>query len=625
MHFFLIFYNIVIALIYAINTYCFGYVAARPLVKHVENALWRFILRIALGYNIIIFCVHLLGLVSFLNDLVYAALSFSGIILVLVLRRKFLRDDLLNARKRSSEIAAKAKMIFTENKLAIFLLFIFIASLVIVSFAPVTKSDELNYFFTFVKRIVTQGALNFDYYQVLSFQPMVQPLWYVPAYGLGAHESPGILNLIYSFLLIFVSYTWARKFVTPAMAVLAVLATYININGLMIYPAPQDVVAVWLWTLIALIVTYEFVYPKEVCTPSHSHFFCIGLIFATACLVKLSALPVVFCCLILVFIKGWQNKYPVSKLLIIFIPFVIFYVPFLIKAYLWTGNPLFPALTWLFGSPNFDINALNVYFSRPATHWQPGFLGVIKTLTENFIHNLKWNLSPIFIFVAPIALFFLLKAKRYLFSAMFVFLFVYFTIATASARLHGGILIFLVLIVFILAKNFINNKYIIFLIKLHATLLTIVVVVYTLQFAVYVFGFQSQPDFMRDKVRVYDEIMWVNKNLPENSRVVMTTNEMYYLDFPAYCLDEYPLLLGKDMRKYSTPEEIYNFLKTKQITHLFLAENYYDFDVEFRKKLRLTGEQYGKLIYEKDNVTVRGYRHPLKKPLKGNLKIYSLN
>ncbi len=624
MHFSLILYNIGIALLYGINTYCLGCVAATPLTRRLNSPLLRFIVRIALGYNIIIFGVHLLGLAGILNLWVYLILSFSGIVLFLILRRDLFVQRGMAIRKACEQQLSAAKRVFSENKLVVLSLCVFVASLFIVSLAPVTKSDELNYFLMFTKRIVTQGVLAFDYYQVLAMQPLIQSLWYVPAYGLGAHIAPSILNLFYSFLILFVSYTWLRKFVAPAIALLAVLATYININAIMIYPAPQDNVAAWFWALATLIVTYEFIYPREMAAPSRSHFFTIGIIFSTACLIKISNLPVVFFCLLLILVRMVQNKHAKTNLLFLFAPFAIFYVPFLIKAYLWTGSPLFPALAGWFGRSVVDLDALKVYFSRPATQWQPGILGIIKTFIGNFVHNLKWNLSPILIFFAPIAFVFLIKAKKYLFSVVFVIWFVYFTIATVSARLHGGILIFLVLLIFILAPHFTGNKYIKWLIKLHAGLLVVVTVVYTMQFAVFVFGFQSLSDFMRDKVRAYEELIWTNENLPPGSRMVMTTNEMYYANSQTYCLDEYPLLLGVDVRQFDTIEKIYNFLKTKKITHLFLADTGVDFDAEFRKNLQQVGEQYGQLIYEKDNVTIRGYRHPLKKPLKGHLKIFSL-
>jgi len=83
MHFLLILYNVVMALLYAVNTYCLGYVVARPLTKRLSNPLLCFIVRIALGYNVIIFFVHLLGLAGVLNLVVYLFLSFFGIILFL--------------------------------------------------------------------------------------------------------------------------------------------------------------------------------------------------------------------------------------------------------------------------------------------------------------------------------------------------------------------------------------------------------------------------------------------------------------------------------------------------------------------------------------------------------------
>ena len=87
---------------------------------------------------------------------------------------------------------------------------------------------------------MSEGGILFDYYQVLSFQPMAQQLWYVPVYGLDAIEAPALLNVFTSFLIIFFSYLWLTKYIDRKLAYIAILATYINLNGISIYTAPQD-------------------------------------------------------------------------------------------------------------------------------------------------------------------------------------------------------------------------------------------------------------------------------------------------------------------------------------------------------------------------------------------------
>jgi len=618
-----IFYNIFLAAIYALNTYCLGYITALPLLKHIKSDLLKFIFRCALGWNILVFLIHVLGLISFLNIFVYIFLSIFGLVLFIIVKRKECYKFIVN---KLPKYWKNFITILRENKFVSCLLIIFVILLFIVALAPVSKTDELNYYYYFVKRIVAVGGLSFDYFQVVSFQPMAQQLWYVPVYGLSAHEAPALLNLFTSFLIIVVSFFWLRKYIASTFALLAVVATYINLNAISIYAAPQDNVSTWLWGLIALIVTYEFLYSKHDKRKLNTTFLILGLIYATACLIKITNLPLIALCILVVLYKTVKNKWGITRTAMMVIPFAIFYLPFLIKAYLWTGSPLFPALINLFGSTTFDVSAMNVYIKRPSPGWPNNLTGIKDVLVAMFKHNIKYNLSPLLIFSAPIAWFYLYKKKIYAIASItLLYILAIIVGILASPRLLGGVLIFLVLTLFIHARKFACNKYIVGLIKLHIVLLLIITILYSFQFGKFVFGFESKSDFMSEKVQAYQEIQWANKNLPANSKILTTIREKYYFDFPVYCLAEYPLLMGEDARKLKTTEEIYTYLKEKNITHLFLADTHLGFDAEFRIKLDQTGESFGELIYEKENVTVRGFRHPLKKPQKGNLKIYLLN
>jgi len=513
----------------------------------------------------------------------------------------------------------------SENKLALSLLIFFIMMMCLIALAPISKTDELHYYYYFLKRIVSEGGILFDYYQVLSFQPMAQQLWYVPVYGLDAIEAPALLNVFTSFLIIFFSYLWLTKYIDRKLAYIAILATYINLNGISIYPAPQDNVACWLWGLLSLIATYEFLYSNLSLEKRKYILLTLGMIYVTACLVKLSNLPLVFLCICIILIKLFIDKIHIKYFLLLLFPFIIFYIPFLVRIYLWTGSPFFPALANLFGSNTFDVDALNIYLQRPAPQWRDSIIDNLYYIIDMFRHNILFNLSPILILFSQIGVFILFYKKKYFIAVIASFYMIFMFFSSASLRLMGGHYIFLTLILFIQDIKFFQKPIILNLIRMHSIFLVILTVIYFKQFGMYIFGIETKEEFLQTKVQTYQEIQWANRNLPSNSKILTTTYDKYYFDFSVYNLAEYPLAFGKDLRTLKSIEEIYLFLINNGITHLFLAETGIGFNRDFRKLLLAVADKYGNILYQDSKAIVHGVRHPLFKHKTGNLKIYSLN
>jgi hypothetical protein len=596
-----------------------------PFTRGITNEFMKLIFRWAVGWNMIIFLVHILGLISCLNIVTYLILCFSGLSLYPLIYRKSLINHLPALKEDYLRCREKIISLVKENKVVAGILLSFVTMMYLISLAPVSATDVLNYYYYFVKRIVDQGALLFDYFQVVSFQPMAQQLWYVPVYGLGATEAPAVLNVFTSLFIIFVSYLWLTKYTERKWALLAIIATYISQNSVSIIPAPQDNVATWLWCLIILIATYEFLYSKQSHEYQRFMFLSLGLIYVTTCVVKLTNLPLVFLCFLVVFYKIYISKVNYKHLVLIFIPFLVIYTPFLIKNYLWTGSPLFPALANLFGSKTFDVEALNIFIQRPAYHYPDSFVGVVKYLIlDVFPHNLQYNQSLLLFMLSPVAIIYLIYNKKYLIGTITFIWFMCFFILTASARLMGGLTIFLLLTLFIHNKDLMKNRFMVTIIKVHAIFIVLITAIYFVQFGKYIFGLETKEEFLDTKVQTYQGINWANHSLPANSKILITSREKYYFNYPVYCLDECPLVMGEDVRKIRDPKDAYLFIRKHGISHLFLTDVKPDYAVDFIELLYQVGRKYGELIYEEEEATIRGVRYPLLKPRFGKLEIYEL-
>ena len=92
------------------------------------------------------------------------------------------------------------------------------------------------------------------------------------------------------------------------------------------------------------------------------------------------------------------------------------------------------------------------------------------------------------------------------------------------------------------------------------------IVLFNMQFAPVVFGFQSRHDFLVSKVSFYDDIQWVNHNLPLDSRLMSYHTRIFYLqrDF-----------MRSDSNLWEnegvvTARDLLDLLSERGITHVFL-------------------------------------------------------
>ena len=92
-------YNIIATVIYLINTYCLGYVLIYLFQIRINDKLLNLILIWALGWNTIVFLVHLLGLISAINKVSCLVLCILGILLAVIMERKAVQYHIVGLPK----------------------------------------------------------------------------------------------------------------------------------------------------------------------------------------------------------------------------------------------------------------------------------------------------------------------------------------------------------------------------------------------------------------------------------------------------------------------------------------------------------------------------------------------
>ena len=174
------------------------------------------------------------------------------------------------------------------------------------------------------------------------------------------------------------------------------------------------------------------------------------MIFVSACLVSAKNIPVIFICIVVVVYKAFAIQKNYKMLAYLVIPFLIFYLPFMIRIYCWTGSPLFPAFAKLFGVTIFDTEAMDAYFQRRGFAKLRSLNQLLYYATLEIKHNFVYNLSPLMYLLIPPALFSLFYRRKHIMSfiiLMAIFGMYYFKF---SHRGLLGAVIFLLLTFFLL-------------------------------------------------------------------------------------------------------------------------------------------------------------------------------
>ena len=93
-------------------------------------------------------------------------------------------------------------------------------------------------------------------------------------------------------------------------------------------------------------------------------------------------------------------------------------------------------------------------------------------------------------------------------------------------------------------------------------------VIFNAQFVRVVFGGESRHDFLANKVSFYDDIRWVNQNLPEDSLLLFYHQKSYYLEQEFLRSDAIIWEVGG----VPTADDLLDLLQERGITHVFVPD-----------------------------------------------------
>ena len=259
--------------------------------------------------------------------------------------------------------------------------------------------------------------------------------------------------------------------------------------------------------------------------------------------------------------------------LYLLVSFLVF-SPWIFKNIYFTGNPIYPLFYPILGGKNFSLPLYQRFLSAhtPQFFSFPNFFHSIYSLLKDSRFGFH------FLFLVP--LLFFPKAKKYIPISIycFYFLITWYLFTHRDTRFAFSLFPFLsVLFGIILFKVKFRNYTFFFLQFVVIFSLTMNWVKDMAYFSYYDFPkvslqLETRDKYLEEKLYFYPALEFINKNLPENSKILfIADNQTYYCNLPYLSfspLDENPF--ADLVRGSSGKEEIMRKLKKWGITHLYL-------------------------------------------------------
>jgi len=331
----------------------------------------------------------------------------------------------------------------------------------------------------------------------------------------------------------------------------------------------------------------------------------------------------------------WRNHRPVTaakKLVLYFSIVFLFALPWLIKNYVFTRNPVQPFFHTIFGGENLKIvgggggniinSPLNVFSFKFAD-----FLASPWTLTMKGGDSLTY-LGPVFLLLLPCLLLFR-KMDRLIKYSLVVFCAGYAVWYLGTPAYRYMLPLFVALSVCLgWAAYFVSERFKLFKFLVLIILSVNFIGVFAMGIGMGLDGFfakgtakeeflsVSQPSYPNPP---YAAIQWINKNLPPEAKVFFIgESRPFYMqrDFLSYSIENNMQPLMAYLRKANDSDEFYAILRGEKFTHLLINyrealrnnASYREFDWTSREREIFYGfwKKYVRQEYFKEGVYVYG-------------------
>ena len=472
-------------------------------------------------------------------------------------------------------------------------LIIFIVVNAIGSLAPPLIVDDIKYHFAIPKRYIDLGSITYIPDFAWSNLPFTMEMLWTLSIGLDSAELAQLLNWTIGIFVIF----WIKKISNQ----LKLEVENIIVAIILFYTmTPVSVISqsgmVELGATLFFISGFSLLIDEFNSNNKLKSFkLCIlsSIMFGLFASTKIPYLGISSAISLFYFIYQVINKDEDRKSIkkAIIFSCIAFFIPsiWLIKSYIYTSNPVYPLLADYFGSIN-QIDLLGGDVSKREFLHLKKFPFSIFDFFYNLIffpRDSRGFISPIFITSIPLIFYqykYLNKTYK-LVSLLICLCFLLWIIMYPFIRIGIPILaVFSILVSSTIFHKKWKSIYFYRLFKLYVftwiLLSGLFLINYThIKFSV-AFGFQRPDEYVtrfskipRYNFKNYSAFQYMNENLPKNSKILLWSNDGFYLDREYYYTFGF-LKSMVDPKKIYNPKYVIEELKSFGSTHVAMNDNY---------------------------------------------------
>lgn len=514
-----------------------GLRVARFLAPPFEEPLEQLIFATGIGLGIIAYATLGLGLLGL----------FYGWALVLLLGLLTLaaRAEWTHLARLLREVWASREPLGSfEKGIALVIAALVLFSL-LQALTPTTDYDGLVYHLTAPKTYLAKHRLvSFPHIPQANF-PATAEMLYTIAMGLGSPMAAKLIHLSFALLTSMAVFSMARRFLNPKVARLS-LAVLWSIPIFVVEAgwAYTDLV----WTFYEFLALYAFLLWRQ--SPNRKWLLCCGLFMGFAFGTKYLALQGFILLFVAIAFSGWQSNRGrldrTAKDLLLWVAIVTALAsPWYLKNWIWLSNPIYP---YLFGGLNYPVqrvqadaylaanlgcgHSLQCYLSLP---W------IIYTRSYLFGHAPPASPSFLSLFL-PFWLIWRKDRTVNWLLALSVARFAFWAITTQDLRfllpVYPALSVIIAYILYQIANLRLRRLPWDFFVR--AIVISVLLISLGLQllrtlwalgnpFPV-ILGLESADTYLRHSLNDYAITQYVNKNLPEQSRLLLIGDKRgYYL------------------------------------------------------------------------------------------------
>jgi len=616
--FFLHLWRFILLIIFLLAAYGAGSGAFKIARIDRKNTIKTFfpLLSITLGLGILSYLTLIIGLMALLYEgILWGMLILFGFIGIFIIKEEQYFSYKLDFRKIIDTIYRLD--IFSKIFLIIFILLVFLNF--IGALAPPLNIDDLKYHFAMPKRYINSAEINYISDIGFSNFPFpIEMLWTL-AIGVNSGELAQLLNWAFGCIVILWIFALGSKAGLGIQELIISVVLFYSITNVGHQSRSGNVeLSSCIFFLCGLFLLLE---DKE----SRNRILIIisGILFGIFAVVKLSNAAMVILISFWLALSDFRIKRAFlsslgSATIFAFFSLLLAGVWY-IKTYTMTGNPLYPFFQSYLGGP--EINNELLSWGKKEIDSASKSFQHLSAIPETYLtqlwkiianpQKLRGHISPLFLSSIPILILNWCRLNYYIKRILILGLlyYIYWVAFYPMIRIALPLFALLSIPISIAIYRFHpKENYIKVILNILLTSFLIISLGGNLKAVIprvpVIIG--TQPDFEyinsygrnRYEIDSYLALDYMNKNLPKNSKILLWSNNGYYLNH------DYLYALGfitniADSDKIYNPSFVINELKRHGITHVAMTENY------LRKRLKntlLSSNEISIVYYDNDMI-----------------------